>query len=52
LQFVLKNSDFWCDKTNIRNENWIESANKTPLMSEVTVDNKLKLGIRFKKAAQ
>jgi hypothetical protein len=44
LQFVLKNSDFWCDKTNIRTENWIESANKTPLMSEVTVDNKLKLG--------
>jgi hypothetical protein len=35
-----------CDKTNMK------SANKTPLMSEVTVNNKLKLGIRFKKAAQ
>jgi hypothetical protein len=26
--------------------------NKTPLMSEMTVNNKLKLGICFKKAAQ
>jgi hypothetical protein len=40
------------DKTNIRNENWIENANKTPLMSEVRVNNKLKLGICFKEVAQ
>jgi hypothetical protein len=37
-----------CDKTNIRNENWIEKL----LMSEVTVNNKLKLGICFEMAAQ
>jgi hypothetical protein len=30
----------------------LKSANKTPLMSEVTVNNKFKLGICFKKAAQ
>jgi hypothetical protein len=40
-----------CNKTNIRNENWIENANKTPLMSEVRVNNKLKLGICFKEVA-
>jgi hypothetical protein len=40
-----------CDKTN-NNERKLKSANKTPLMSEVTVNNKLKLGICFKKAAQ
>jgi hypothetical protein len=26
------------DRTNIRKENWIKSVNKTPLMSEVTID--------------
>jgi hypothetical protein len=33
------------DKTNIRNENWT-------LTPEVTVNNKLKFGICFKKAVQ
>jgi hypothetical protein len=30
----------------------LKSATKTPLMSEVTDNDKLKLGICFKKAAQ
>jgi hypothetical protein len=35
-----------------RTKTGVKSANKTPIMSELTVDNKLKLGICFKKAAQ
>jgi hypothetical protein len=41
-----------CDKTNIRTKIGLKSANKTPLRSEVTVNNKFKLGLCFKKAAQ
>jgi hypothetical protein len=59
LQFLLKNTDFWClltvincNKTNIRNENSTEKRKQNVINVRSDRENELEFGIGFKKAEE